>query len=335
MDPVQHVVGMSPGLLEVGLIAEGHRRLQCGNEAEPEGSVDLQDVQEDTAAEGSITGRGAYARRLEARNFEPANWERVKQYLRGLGLEHPIGPVDNLGVDDMEDFEFLYREDMEAGASKEEAEAILGCTGASKEGRAPSRPAAQGFQGPAVAARIVHANDRADRARGAEQGVRPTGTPAAMPGSGIAQALAGTPSAMPGSGIAQAPQVLRQPCQVQALHRLSQALRQPRFRHCTGFHRYSVSHAALHRLPQLLCQSCQVQALHRLPQTLRQPCQVQALHRLAGTPSAMPGSAGSQPCQVQALHRLPQYSNSHARYRHRTGFRTYSSSHARFRHFRR
>ena len=93
---------------------------------------------------GSITGRGTYARRLEARVFEAANWERVKQYLIDIGVPHMIGPIDALGVGDLEDFEFLYREDvMEAGATKEEAETILGCTGASKEGRSDPPPLAR------------------------------------------------------------------------------------------------------------------------------------------------------------------------------------------------
>ena len=104
----------------------------------------------------------------------------MKQYLINLGLEHLIEPIDALGVDDLEDFEFLYREDlMEAGATKEEAEAILSCAGAAKEGRSdappmaragyhrPSRPATQAFQGPAIAARIVNADDRANRVLGA------------------------------------------------------------------------------------------------------------------------------------------------------------------------
>ena len=177
-EQAKEVLEAHPGLLEACLISEGHQHLQKHTEG-----CDLhQDVREDTAAEGSVTGRGAYARRLEERVFEPANWERVRQYLTDLGLEHLIGPIDELGVDDLEDFEFLYREDlMEAGATKEEAEAILSCTGASREGRAdppplaraglhrPSRPAAQGFQGPAVAARIVNTEDRANRVAGALQ----------------------------------------------------------------------------------------------------------------------------------------------------------------------
>ena len=224
-DVVGDTVGNSQGLLEVGLIAEGHRCLQDRDEIELRKCSNIQqDVQEDTAAEGSISGRGVYARRLEARTFEPANWDRVKQYLIELGMEHMIGPIDALGVDDLEDFEFLYREDlMEAGASKEEAEAILGCTGASQERRSdpppvaraghhrPSRPAAQGFQGPAVAARIVHANDRAARVPEAWRGAQASaGANANMPGSGVAQAVTGAQAStgadanMPGSGVAQA-----------------------------------------------------------------------------------------------------------------------------------
>ena len=135
----------------------------------------LQDIQEDTAAEGSESFRGAYARRLETRNFEPADWEQVQNYLIGLGLKHLVGRIDALGVDSLEDFGFLYREDlMEAGATKEEAEAILSCTGSAKEGRPeppplarsgynrPSRPAA-----PLRLAEAAHVRvpDRADRIR--------------------------------------------------------------------------------------------------------------------------------------------------------------------------
>ena len=181
-----------PGLLENCLVAEGHLHIESTTRRSPASQDCLQeDVQDDTAGEGSVTGRGVYARRLEARVFEPADWDRVRQYLIDLGLEHLIGPIDALGVDSLEDFEFLYREDlMEAGATKEEAEAILECTGAAREGRAepppmaraghhrPSRPAAQGFQGPAVAARLVHANDRANRVPNAAQGA---------PGPGVGQ----------------------------------------------------------------------------------------------------------------------------------------------------
>ena len=96
--------GEDPGLLEVGLIAEGHRQLSSNAFGAGIAPAHInQDVQEDTAAEGSVTGRGAYARRLEARVFEPANWDRVKQYLIGLGLEHLIGAIDDLGVDDLEE----------------------------------------------------------------------------------------------------------------------------------------------------------------------------------------------------------------------------------------
>ena len=164
----------------------------------------------DTAAEGSITSR----------YLCPEDWNRVKQHLIGLGLEHLVGPIDALGVDDMEDFEFLYREDlMEAGATKEEAEAeaILGCTGAAGEGRSdppplaragyhrPSRPATQGFQGPAVAARIVNADDRANRVHNAAP--RIAGAAQVLPlasahGSGAAQVL--PLASAQGSGAAQA-----------------------------------------------------------------------------------------------------------------------------------
>ena len=57
-----------PGLLEVGMIAEGHRQLSSSAFGAGTASTRIdQDVQADTAAEGSVTGRGAYARRLEAR----------------------------------------------------------------------------------------------------------------------------------------------------------------------------------------------------------------------------------------------------------------------------
>ena len=133
------------GLLEICMMAEGFSYLSTGGREDEACSTNIQqDVQEDTAAEGSTTSRGAYARRLEARVFEPANWDRVRQCLVDLGLEHLIGPIDALGVDDLEDFGFLYREDlMEAGATKEEAEAILGCTGAAKEGRPEPPPLAR------------------------------------------------------------------------------------------------------------------------------------------------------------------------------------------------
>ena len=166
----------SPGMLEDCLIAEGHQQL----ESKDRGFGDLlQDVQVDTAAEASVSFRGAYARRLETRDFEPADWDKVKKYLVGLGLKHLIGPMDALGVDSLEDFGFLYREDlMEAGATKEEAEAILSCTGSAQDGRKdppplarsgysrPSRPAAP--LRPAEAARIIRVPDRADRVRQAE-----------------------------------------------------------------------------------------------------------------------------------------------------------------------
>ena len=208
----------APGLLELCLTEEGHRHLHDNDEMSQEmsGTTLQQDLQEDTAATGSVTGRGAYARRLETRVFEPANWERVKKYLKELGLEHLIGAIDDLGIDDLQDFEFLYREDlMEAGATKEEAEAILGCTGAVTEGRPeppplarsglhrPSRPAAQGFQGPAVAARIVRTDDRAARVLnavgvpgrgaaglGATQGAAGSGAGQGVSCSGIAQGAA-------------------------------------------------------------------------------------------------------------------------------------------------
>ena len=120
------VSGFGPGLLESCIVEEGHQYFRDRLIDAKGTGVDLmQDVQEDTAGEGSVTLRGAYARRLETRDFEPADWSRVKSYLVGLGLDHLIEPIDELGVDSLEDFGFLYREDlMEAGASKEEAEAI-------------------------------------------------------------------------------------------------------------------------------------------------------------------------------------------------------------------
>ena len=200
------------GLLETCIVEEGQRQLGANLDGQEPESCDIQqDVQEDIAAEGSVTGRGTYARRLEARVFEPANWDRVKQYLITLGLEHLIESIDALGVDDLEDFEFLYREDlMEAGATKEEAEAILNCTGAAKEGRSdpppmarsgyhrPSRPATQAFQGPAVAARIVHANDRATRVLGAVPGATGSGAVPGATGSGAAPGATGS-GAVPGA----------------------------------------------------------------------------------------------------------------------------------------
>ena len=172
------------GLLEACLVGEGLEQetvdTVCGIQGETEGSVIPasleEDVQPDTFAEGSVTSRGAYARRLETRDFEPSDWERVKQYLEGLGLRHLIQAIDDLGVDNLEDFGFLYREDlMDAGASKEEAEAILGCTRAQFDGRSdapplaragfhrPSRPIAP--ERPATAARLVKASDRANWVR--------------------------------------------------------------------------------------------------------------------------------------------------------------------------
>ena len=172
------------GLLDACMMAEGTegRMDSASTEARPEqdpgevvGGLE-EDVQPDTFAEGSATFRGAYARRLEARVFEPAHWTQVKQYLEGLDMEHLIPAIDDLGVDSLEDFGFLYREDlMEAGASKEEAEAILGCTRAELDGRPdgpaqaragyhrPSRPIAPAR--PATAARLVRAPDRANSGR--------------------------------------------------------------------------------------------------------------------------------------------------------------------------
>ena len=177
----------SPGLLESCLIAEGHWQLNDLSANRRVEANDLQqDVQEDTAGEGSTNFRGAYARRLETRNFEPSEWDQVKQYLVGLGLKHLIGQIDALGVDSLEDFGFLYREDlMEAGATKDEAETILSCTGAATEGRPEPPPLARsGYNRPsrpaaplriAEAARIVRVPDRADRVRhmpGPSQGVQ-------------------------------------------------------------------------------------------------------------------------------------------------------------------
>ena len=180
------------GLLDACMMAEGTegRMDSASAEARPEqdpgevaGGIE-EDVQPDTFAEGSATFRGAYARRLEARVFEPANWTQVKQYLEGLDLEHLIPAIDDLGVDSLEDFGFLYREDlMEAGASKKEAEAILGCTRAELDGRPdgpaqaragyqrPSRPIAPAR--PATAARLVRAPDRANRFQEGVQGFNP------------------------------------------------------------------------------------------------------------------------------------------------------------------
>ena len=146
-------------------------------------------MQPDTFAEGSASSRGAYARRLEARVFEPAAWGQVKRYLEGLGLSHLIPAIDEMGVDSLEDFGFLYREDlMEAGASKEEAEAILGCTRPDGPAQAragfhrPSRPIAPAR--PAAAARIVRAPDRAGRI---QEGARGSGTAQGIPGQEAAQ----------------------------------------------------------------------------------------------------------------------------------------------------
>ena len=102
--------GFDAGLLEVCLTDEGLGRERedtvCGIQGEMEGSVAPasleEDVQPDTFAEGSVTSRGAYARRLETRDFEPNDWDRVKQYLEGLGLEHLIQAIDNLGVDSLD-----------------------------------------------------------------------------------------------------------------------------------------------------------------------------------------------------------------------------------------
>ena len=151
----------------------------------------------------------------------------MKSYLVGLGLDHLIEPIDELGVDSLEDFGFLYREDlMEAGASKEEAEAILGCTNAELEGRPdgpaqaragyqrPSRPIAPAR--PAAAARLVRAPDRATligenhprpdaqvdaSGSGAAQG-RPDAQVDAS-GSGAAQGRPGAQVDASGSGAAQ------------------------------------------------------------------------------------------------------------------------------------
>ena len=166
-----------PGLLEGCIVEEGHQQLRDKSQGGEWEVADIQqDVQDDTAAEGSTTLRGAYARRLETRVFEPSDWDRVQRYLVGLGLRHLVESIDALGVDSMEDFGFLYREDlMEAGASKEEAEAILGCTNAEKDGRSDGPAQARaGFQRPsrriaperpATAARLVRVPDRANLIR--------------------------------------------------------------------------------------------------------------------------------------------------------------------------
>ena len=84
-----------PGLLESCLIAEGHQQLEGVTKERVVEFSDLQqDVQEDTAAEGSSSFRGASARRLETRNFEPADWDQVQRYLISLGLEHLVGQID-------------------------------------------------------------------------------------------------------------------------------------------------------------------------------------------------------------------------------------------------
>ncbi len=190
-----------------------------------------EDVQPDTFAEGSPNFRGAYARRLEPRVFEPADWNQVTQYLEGLGLEHLIPVIDEMGVDSLEDFGFLYREDlMEAGASKEEAEAILGCTRAGTDGRPdgpaqaragfhrPSRPIAPAR--PATAARIARAPDRASRIQEGAQG--PCTAPS-IPGQEGAQGPCTAPS-IPGQegaqGLCAAPS--RKALKVFALHQAFQ-----------------------------------------------------------------------------------------------------------------
>ena len=176
-----------------------------------ESQVSLEeDVQPDTFAEGSVSSRGAYARRLEARVFEPADWGQVKRYLEGLGLPHLIPAIDEMGVDSLEDFGFLYREDlMEAGASKEEAEAILGCTRAESDGRPdgpaqaragfhrPSRPIAPAR--PAAAARMVQAPDRAGRI---QEGAQGSGTARGIQGQEGTQG-SGTARGIPGQEGAQ------------------------------------------------------------------------------------------------------------------------------------
>ena len=66
----ENVPGTDPGLLEACLVKEGHQHIQSAEEVRLGESSDLRhDVQQPQ----SVTGRGAYARRLEARVFEPAN----------------------------------------------------------------------------------------------------------------------------------------------------------------------------------------------------------------------------------------------------------------------
>ena len=87
--------GSVPGLLESCVVEEGHRQLRDRSQGEKRDVIDImQDVQDDTAAEGSTTMRGAYARRLETRDFEPSDWDQVQRYLIGLGLRHLVEPID-------------------------------------------------------------------------------------------------------------------------------------------------------------------------------------------------------------------------------------------------
>ena len=109
------------GLLDTRMFVEGVEGhgtdpvIEVQEKQDPgEGHGNLEDdAQPDTFAEGSGSFRGAYARRLEARVFDPANWNQVKQYLEGLGLDHLIQAIDDMGVDSLQDFGFLYRKKLD------------------------------------------------------------------------------------------------------------------------------------------------------------------------------------------------------------------------------
>ena len=135
--------GEEPGLLEWCVMEEGHHQLRSENQVaqlscaqddptresgyDPQANVDInEDLQPDSFAEGSKGISEVQRQRLQGRHFEPRDRNAVRDCLRHLGLMHLAEPVEQLGVEALEDFLLLFREDLiEAGASKVEAERIL------------------------------------------------------------------------------------------------------------------------------------------------------------------------------------------------------------------
>ena len=216
------------GPLEWCMWIEGHQafekviqeqKVSCVQGREPReheqdyvGRADIhEDLQPDSFAEGSLGIGDAQRNRLQGRQFEVQDRNVVRGCLMHLNLAHLIGAVEQLGVEAMEDFLLLFREDLiEAGATKAEAEAILayanGGEVGSTEGSATTRAQMQRPSRPAAAR--LHAGVKVVRAQGRRlQGAR---VPLARARAGAAQAHpkagAGAAQAHPeaGAGAAQA-----------------------------------------------------------------------------------------------------------------------------------